>query len=272
MQISFWSNMHGQGAVSTTIVAVASAIAQKTALKTLIAHNHIERSALEGYLYKESRQSGHHMRSLSNQGIDALLRLMKNGRLKSEMITDYTYSILKNHRMDLLVGTEKKQKMAPEDQELFLRILSYAKDFYDLVIIDVHSGLKENNSLKILQSSDVIVFCINQNSFLLEDFTALLNEYEFFRWKRAIYVLSRYEKNSGMTTGNIARRYGIKKESIFEIPNSSRLLDALNTGRVYEYVAFNQNTKQGEDKQIIDSLNKMCDYIIEGCKNVVGND
>lgn len=266
MQISFWSNMHGQGAASVTTAAVASAIAQKTALKTLIAHNHIERSALEGYLFKESRQGESTIRTLSNQGIDALLRLMKNGRLKSEMIADYTYSILKNHRMDLLVGTEKKQRMAPEDQELFLSILSCAEDFYDLIIIDVHSGLKENNSLKILQSSDVIVFCINQNSFLLGDFTALLDEYEFLKRKRAVYVLSRYEKHGGMTIGNIARRYGIKRDSIFEIPNSSRLQDALNTGRVYEYIAFNQSTKQNEEKQIISSLNKMCEYIVEGCE------
>lgn len=42
MQVSFWSNMHGQGATSTTTAAAASVIAQNTALKTLIAHNQTE--------------------------------------------------------------------------------------------------------------------------------------------------------------------------------------------------------------------------------------
>lgn len=264
MQVSFWSNMHGQGATSVTTAAVASAIAQKTALKTLIAHNQIERSAIEGYLFKESRQRNN-IQNLSNQGIDALLRLMKNGRLKSEMITDYTYSILKNHRMDLLLGTEKKQKMTQEDQEILLSILSCAKDFYDLIILDVHSGINENNSLCILKNSDIIVFCINQNNFLLEDLTAIFNEYEFLKQRQTAFVLSRYEKHCGITAANLARRYKINRDSLFEIPNSSQLVDALNSGRIYDYVAFNQSTKHGEGKEVISSLNRLCEYIIEGC-------
>ena len=43
MQVAFWSNMHGQGATSAATAAVASVIAQKTALRTLIAHNQIEK-------------------------------------------------------------------------------------------------------------------------------------------------------------------------------------------------------------------------------------
>lgn len=264
MQVSFWSNMHGQGATSATTAAVASAIAQKTPLKTLIGHNQIERSAIEGYLFKETNQK-HSIHNLSNQGVDALLRLMKNGRLKPEMIADYTYSILKNHRMDLLLGTEKKLKMTQEDQELFLSILSCAKDFYDLIILDVHSGLKENNSLSILKSSDIIVICINQNNFLLEDLTTIFNEYEFFKQKQIAFVLARYEKHSNMTGANLARKHSVSRNSIFEIPNSSQLLDALNSGRVYEYVAYNQNSKRGEAKELINSLNRLCEYIVEGC-------
>ena len=264
MQISFWSNMHGQGATSATTAAVASAIAQKTPLKTLITHNQIERSAIEGYLFKETNQK-HSIHNLSNQGVDALLRLMKNGRLKPEMIADYTYSVLKNHRMDLLLGTEKKHKMTQEDQELFLSILSCAKDFYDLIILDVHSGLKEDISMSILKRSDIIVFCINQNNFLLEDLTTIFNEYEFLTQKQHAFVIARYEKHSGLTGANIARRYKVSRSSIFKIPNSPQLLDALNSGRVYEYVAFNQSSRRGEAKDVISSLNRLCEYIVEGC-------
>ncbi|NLX64074.1 MAG: hypothetical protein GX022_04775 [Clostridiaceae bacterium] len=264
MQVSFWSNMHGQGATSTTTAAVASFIAQNTALKTLIAHNQTEKNAIEGYLFKKPKQSNSFGR-LNNQGIDALLRLVKNGRLKPEMIADYTYSVLKNHRMDLLLGSEKKQIMPQEDQELFLSVLGLAKEFYDLIILDVHSGIKVNNSLSLLKNSDIIVFCVNQNSLLLDDLAALFNEYEFLGQKQAAFVLARYEKNSGITGANLARKFGIKRNYVFEIPNSSHLLDALNTGRVYEYVAFNRNTKRGEEKEIFSALNRLCEYIVEGC-------
>lgn len=63
MLISFWSNMHGQGATSAATAAFASFIAQKTAYKTLVAHNHIERSALEGYFFKPSGQAGLDLRA-----------------------------------------------------------------------------------------------------------------------------------------------------------------------------------------------------------------
>lgn len=264
MQISIWSNMHGQGATSATTVALASTIAQKTAFKTLVTHNHIERSALEGYLFRQSTEVEKTVQSLSNQGVDALIRLFKNGRLKPEMIADYTYSLLKNHRLDILLGTSKKERMTTKDQDVILSIINCSKEFYDFVMMDIHSGLKENNSLRILESSDIIVFCINQNAFLLEDLAAFQSKYPFLKQKRSAYVLSRYEKGGNMTCGSIARRYGIDKASIFEIPNSVHFIDALNTGRVFEYIAFNQNVKASEEKILISSLNRLCEYIVEG--------
>ncbi len=264
MQISIWSNMHGQGATSATTAALASTISQKTAFKTLVAHNHIERSALECYLFRQSIEVEKTVQSLSNQGIDALVRLFINGRLKPNMIADYTYSLLKNHRLDILLGTSKKERMTQKDHDVILSIINCSKEFYDLVLMDVHSGLKENNNLKILESSDIIIFCINQNSFLLEDLAVYQREYPFLKQKRSAYVLSRFEKGGNMTSGNIARRYGIDKASIFEIPNSVHFMDALNTGRVFEYIAFNQNAKDSEEKILINSFNRLCEYIVEG--------
>lgn len=264
MQISIWSNMHGQAATSATTAALASTIAQKTALKVLVTHNHIERSALEGYLFRQSTEVEKTIQSLSNQGLDALLRLYKNGRLKSDMVADYTYSLLKNHRLDILLGTSKKEKMTSNDLDVILNIINCAKEFYDLVVMDTHSGLNENNSLRILESSDVIVFCINQNMFLLDDLAIFQSRYPLLKKKRSAYVISHYEKGGTVTCGNIARRFGVNKTSVFEIPSSAHFMDALNTGRVFEYIAFNQNVKTYEERVLIESLNRLCDYIIEG--------
>ena len=102
MQISFWSNMHGQGATSATTAAFASLISQKTSYKVLVSHNHIERSALESYFFKMPEADAFNFSGLSNQGIDALIRLIQNGRLSPEMIADYTYSLLRNNWLDIL--------------------------------------------------------------------------------------------------------------------------------------------------------------------------
>lgn len=265
MQISFWSNMHGQAATSATTAALASFIAQKTAYKTLVAHNNFERSALEGYFLKRSGQAEQNVSGLTNQGIDALIRLMRNGRLKSDMVADYTYSFLKNHRLDILLGTTKKERPTPEDEAIIMDILECSKNFYDLVLLDVHSGLCETNSKHILETSDIIVFCLNQNRFLLEDFMGFLHTYPFLKEKRSAYVMSRYEKHAAVTSGNLARRFGLERSALFEIPNNARFSDALNNGRVFDFVAYYQNAREGEEKVFIDSLSRLCDYVIEGC-------
>lgn len=264
MLISFWSNMHGQGATSAATAVFASYMAQKTAYKTLVAHNHIEHSALEGYFFKPSGQAGLNFTGLSNQGLDALIRLMRNGKLRPDTISDYTYSYLKDHRLDILMGTEKKQAFGSEDWETFMSILDLSRKFYDFVILDLHSGLKSGCSRELLERSDIVVFCINQNRLLLDDLKSCFESFPFLKAKKAAYVISRYEKASSMSKGNLARRYGINKNIIFEIPEDSIFMDALNSGRVFEFVAYYQSAGKSREKAILDSLDRLGDYLIKG--------
>ncbi|NLU52575.1 MAG: hypothetical protein GXX10_06905 [Clostridiaceae bacterium] len=264
MLISFWSNMHGQGATSAATAAFASFIAQKTAYKTLVAHNHIERSALEGYFFKPSGQAGLDLTGLANHGLDALIRLMRNGRLRPYMIPDYAYSFLKNNRLDILTGTEKKEALNQEDWELFMSILDLSRKFYDLVILDLHSGLSTGCSRELLERSDIVVFCVNQNRLLLDDLNRCFERFPFLKEKKSAYIISRYEKASSMTKGNLARRYGINKNIIFEIPESPTFMDALNTGRVFDFVAYYRNAAKSEKRAFIDSLDRLSDYLIKG--------
>lgn len=265
MQIALWSNMHGQAATSATTAALASMIAQKTAYKTLVAHNHYERSALEGYFFKQTGQFEQNLPGLNNQGMDALIRLIRNGRLKPEMITDYTYSLLKNHRLDILLGTYKKEQPGEEDKALLLNIFECARRFYDVVLLDVHSGLTEALSRSILEGSDIIVFCLNQNRFLLDDFQRLTDNNSFIKEKRCAYVLSRYEKQASATKGNLARSYRMNPKSLFVLPNNVRFADALNQGRVFDFVAYYQNAREGEERDFLTSLGQLCDFVLEGC-------
>lgn len=265
MQIALWSNMHGQAATSATTAALASMIAQKTAYKILVAHNHYERSALEGYFFKQSGRLDQTLPGLNNQGMDALIRLVRNGRLRPEIITDYTYSLLKNHRLDILVGTTKRERPGEEDKELLLSIFDCARRFYDVVLLDVHSGLTEDCSRSILESSDIIVFCINQNRFLLDDFQSLIASNPLIKEKRCAYVLTRYERQASATKGNLARSYRINANTLFVLPNNVRFADALNQGKAFDFVAYYQNAKRGEERDFVDSLGRLCDFVLEGC-------
>lgn len=179
------------------------------------------------------------------------------------MVPDYTYSLLKNNRLDILMGTSKKEY--PENSDYFMDILECARRFYDIILIDVHSGFQGTNSLKVLEESDIIIYCINQNRFLLEDFKATLENYPVLKSKHAAYAISRYEKESSMSPGNISRRYGIERESIFVVPENSSFMDALNNGRVFDFIAYYKNARKGEEKEFTGSIAKLSDYVIKGC-------
>jgi cellulose biosynthesis protein BcsQ len=265
VQISFWSNMHGQGAVSATTAVLASEIAVKTAYKTLVVHNQIQLSALESYFLIPRGYADYYERGIKNEGIDALFRLMRNGRLSPDMIPDYTLSLLKNHRLDILLGTSKKEMPTSEEEDIFIRILDLARTYYDFVLIDAHSGLNQKNTLMILNSSDIIVLCINQNRFLLDQLLDLRKTLSDFPEKKIVYVITRFQKLSSMTPGNIAKKYDMKKEKIFIIPENARFLDALNNGRVFEFVSYYQKAKSREEKVFMDSISVLCQYITEGC-------
>ena len=263
MQISLWSNMHGQGATSATTAALASVLAQRTNYKILVTHNHVERSALEGYFYKPSKEAELSFSGLANQGLDALIRLIQNGRLSPDMVPDYTYSLLKNNGLDILMGTSKNEYSGNND--CFMDIIACAKRFYDIIITDVHSGLEGTSSLKVLENSDVIIYCLNQNRFLLEDFKATLENHPILESKHAAYVISRYESKSSMTPGNISRRFQIDRKAIFVVPENSYFMDALNNGKVFEFSAYYKNARKGAEKDFIASITSLADYVIKGC-------
>ena len=265
MLIAFWSNMHGQAAVTANAAAVSCIIAQKKSYRVLLAHNHIKLNSLEHYLLRKREQAAIRMLDYSNCGVDALVRLYKNGRLRAEMIPDYTWSLMKDHGLDLLFGSEKRENLRSDSQNLLLDIFQCARESYDLVILDLHSGLEGANSRKLLETSDIIVCCLSQNRSLLEDFCRTMDENPLLKAKRAAFVISRYEPSSSLTLGNLAREYGLDKRSVFAIPYHVEFVDACNNGRVFDFMAYCLQARKGADHAFAQAYSGLIDYMMKGC-------
>lgn len=265
MQIAFWSNMHGQAAVTANAAAVSSIVALKTSYRTLVAQNHIELNALEHYLLRKREQAAIRMLDYTNQGVDALVRLYKNGRLRPEMIPDYTWSRMKNHGLDLLFGSEKRENLCTDSQDLLLSIFQCAKESYDLIILDLHSGLNGTNSQRLLETSDIIVYCLSQNRSLLEDFQRTMDENPLLNEKRSVYLVSHYEPSSSMTLRNLSRDYGLDQKSLFAIPYHVGFMDACNNGRVFDFMAYCLQARKGPDHAFAQAFSGLIDHMMKGC-------
>jgi len=258
--------MHGQAATTANAVATACFMSMKTSYRILVTHNHVEMNALEHYLLRKREQAAIRMLDYTNQGLDALIRLYKNGRLRPEMIPDYTWSLMKNHGLDLLFGSVKRESLYAENQDLLLNIFMCAKACYDLIILDLHSGLEGTNSRKLLENSDIIVCCLSQNRALLDDFRRTMEEYTVLQGKRVAYVISRFEPESSLTLGNIAREYDLDAKSLFPVPYHVGFMDACNNGRVFDFMAYCLQARKGPDHAFARAFAGIVDHVMRGCE------
>ncbi len=234
MEVAFWSPNHGQTGTTTTTLTMASMIAVTNNYKVLLGHSHFERSTLERCLIQADRSSQEDRLTFSDNGLDALRRLAKNGRLIPEMVSDYTTSLLAANRLDLLQGIDGfNSDLEVEEIHLLRKIFASAKSVYDLVMIDVHSGMNKALTRQLLEDADVVVICLNQNMWLLEDYFGNEENLAMFAGKKVIYHLSSYHSDSKYTLKNIKRLFNI--DCIIGTPYSPELMDACNNGTALDF-------------------------------------
>ncbi len=235
MQIVFWSPNHGQTGTTSAAVAMASMSALLYNFKILLAHSHFERSTLESCFIKEKVHQHEDFLDFSDNGLDALKRLAKNGRLASGMICDYTISLLANRRLDLLQGTKTSKPMdAQETLNLLSQIFVVANRDYDLTMIDVPSGTHHKLTRKIIQHSDLVVVCLNQNKALLDAYFSNPSYTSMLGDKSVLYNIGMYNKDSRYTLKNLAKTYGM--DNVMCIPYDVGFMDACNNSRVLDFI------------------------------------
>ncbi|MFP4698009.1 MAG: hypothetical protein ACLFMO_04815 [Eubacteriales bacterium] len=262
MLIAFWSIAHGQTANTVNTAVISSMLALENNLKTLICHSHFSRSILEKCFVSTRLLEQDRMGAFSDRGIDALSRLAKNGKLTKNSIPDYTISLLKDNRLDLLVGTET------EDHRIFQNILDVlnqifdcSSEFYDVVAVDVHSGLNNQITNAIVERADIIIINLNQNVYLLNDFFSNKDIAKYLKDKKHIINISKYDSQSKYTLKNISRKYNIK--DIIAVPYQAQLLDACNDSNILDYLVRQIfNVKSDEHSNFINQLRENCKTIL----------
>ena len=243
MEVAFWSPNHGQTGTTTSTLTMASMIAMTNNYKVLLGHSHFERSTLEHCLIQKRQSVQEGLFSFSDNGLDALRRLAKNGRLIPEMVSDYTTPLLAGNRLDLLQGIAGfNNDDAAEEIHLIHKIFVSAKSAYDIVMIDVHSGLNQALTRKILEDAEVVVVCLNQNHWLLEDYFSSDEDKAMFAGKKMIYHISSYNDESKYTLRNIKKMYNL--DCVICTPYSPELMDACNNGAALDFFMRHINSNK----------------------------
>lgn len=257
MLVAFWSTHHGQTCTTTNAAATACAYALLTRKTLLLAHTQARRSTIEACLLTDQGLKERDSGDFADHGMDALLRLIRSQRLQEDSLSDYAWSLLRDHRLDLLPGTAKAEPFSGTSREQLVDVLRCASRAYDTVMVDVHSGTEAAGSLSVVQAADICVVCLNQNRALLdaafeEDSLARIREE-----KQTLYLVSRFDPGNGLSVSDIARRYGLPMGTMTAIPYSPMLARACNAGRLYEYVLRHLDDRRSSELPLMHALRQL---------------
>ncbi|MGN7403189.1 hypothetical protein ACTHO0_25380 [Cytobacillus praedii] len=222
-----WSTVHGQSGTTANTVALASMFGLDYPFRSLLTHTQLTFSTLESLYSKGQRAKG-----FEDAGMEALERLVKSKLLKPDAVSDYTDTIYKN-RLDLLFGNQ--QERDAEDSDHILRsILQVAKNYYDVLWIDAHSGVHNATTRTLLKDADLVLVNLPQNRYVIERFISGQDFPEELKDKPYIILISMYDESSAYSLKNIKRGNKIKAP-IFAIPYETGFKDAANQSAVTQY-------------------------------------
>ena len=238
MIVGFWSPFHGQTATTTTTALMALYASVKCEKHLLIAHTNGRYATLEQCFGQDVQNED--WLEQSEMGLSALKRLTVNGRLESEMIHNYTKSLYGGGTIDLLPGL--KQRGNNEDNTWIKEVLIKAVASYDMVFVDVHSGENHSLSQTVLQVADMIVVCLNQNRWLVENFNQSFRNSGILKEKRIMVHLALTHEQSRMRPKNLEKSFGYK--GVIETPYDPGIMMASNQQELLNW--YMRQSKEGE--------------------------
>ena len=266
MLTAFWSTHHGQACTTANTAALACMASIQGRSRLLAAHTQARRGALERCLLPEREWKEKATGDFANHGMDALVRLARNGRLMDAMVPDYACSILHGNRLDLMPGTDKAAQPDADRASQRLDILRAASASYDRVLTDVHSGYGNPGSQPILEQADIRFLCLNQNRDLLDACFADAGVQRLLSLPSTYCLVSRYDPDIGLSAADIARRYGLARSRVFPIPYSAGFARACNDGTLYAFVARHGRQAGSPEKAFMTALAHAAECLQEGGK------
>ena len=114
--------------------------------------------------------------NVNENGIEGLDRIIRSNKISPNIITDYTKVALTG-RLEILQGYNGSEEKYKEIQKQYLQIITFAKQIYENVIIDIDRELENKNKFEILNASDIVVAMTTQKT---ENVEKLVKTISFF--------------------------------------------------------------------------------------------
>lgn len=234
--ITFWNNGKEQTGKTAAIAAIATYLSIEHNYKILIVTTGYKDETLTNCFWKTKKEKqnmgifGPNTNVAMEDGVEALNKMMKSGKLSPEMTKNYTKIVFKD-RLDILKGYVGSRGNYIEVQKNYPEIVDFANRFYDLILVDLDKEIETEIVDEILKNSDLIVASLNQRLSNLDAFIKIREEKNILKSKKSLILIGKYDKFSKYNIKNITR-YLKEKNKVSTIPYNTLFFEACEESKV----------------------------------------
>lgn len=223
---------------TSSSIALATEIAIEHNIKVLLLSTSVNDPLIKDSFWKEKKKRTFNLpgvttiSTIENSGVEGLDRVIRSNKISPDMITDYTNIVLTG-RLEVLLGVYGAEGTYDLLKDKYPRIISIAKNYYDLVIVDLDKRVGENNVKEILQMSDIIVATVSQRYKQIEKITNMIKS-GILNKNKTIITLSKYIESTKYNSKNITRNLLKTRNTVNTIPYNNLFFEASQEGTVID--------------------------------------
>lgn len=223
---------------TSSSIALATGVAIEHNIKVLLLSTSVNDSLIKDSFWKEKKKKMFQLpgftsvSTIENTGIEGLDRIIRSNKMSPDAITDYTNIVLTG-RLEVLMGVEGSEGTYDLLKEKYSKIIAMAKNYYDLVVVDLDKRVGEKTEKEILQMSDIVIATVSQRYKQIEKLTNIIKS-GFLNEKTTIITLTKYIENAKYNSKNITRNLLKTKKIVNTIPYNNLFFEATQEGKVID--------------------------------------
>ncbi len=232
--VTFWDSRDEQNGKTMSVAAIATYMAIEHNYKILVVSTTNKEDILKRCFWEESKIKknlgifGPNASLEVENGVEGLARIIRSNKISPDIITNYTKVVFKD-RLEILLGSNETAK---EDdytegkiEDSYPEIISMANQYYDIILVDLDYNVDEEIQNKIINSSDIIVINTSQRISSIDILNEKRQENNLLQSKRAILMVSRYDRCAKYNIKNLTRYLG-EKNQVLTVPYNTLFFEA----------------------------------------------
>ena len=262
--IAFYTNSKDQAGNTVSAISLATYMGivqnkRNLFISTSLNNNEIKTALWPNQTKKRSGLFGPNTNttSVNDNGIEGLDRIIRSNKISPDIITDYTRVALRG-RLEILQGYNGSDEQYREIQKQYLQIITFAKQVYENVIIDIDRELDNKTKFEILNASDIVVAMTTQKLENINRLIKTMAEGVILKKTNTIITLGKYDERSKYNAKNISRNVLKTKEIINTVPYNTVLFEDIQEGKLIDmFIKFLELKSRDENTFFIDEIKRL---------------